>query len=73
VKSTSSKKVGGCTSSTKPNVASRNPKRRNTRSITKPHARVEHVFEAMGGKLIRSIGLARAEFSEVPFSFKKGL
>lgn len=39
-------------------------KRRNTR-IAKPRARVEHVFGAMlamGGKLIRSIGLARAEF-----------
>jgi transposase, IS5 family len=40
-------------------------KRRNTR-IAKPRARVEHVFGAMlamGGKLIRSIGLARAEFN----------
>ena len=39
-------------------------KRRNTR-IAKPRARVEHVFGAMvamGGKLLRSIGLARAEF-----------
>jgi IS5 family transposase len=39
-------------------------KRRNTR-IAKPRARVEHVFGAMlamGGKLVRSIGLARAEF-----------
>lgn len=38
-------------------------KRRNTR-IAKPRARVEHVFGAMlamGGKGIRSIGLARAE------------
>lgn len=39
-------------------------KRRNTR-IARPRARVEHVFgamSAMGGKLIRSIGLARAVF-----------
>lgn len=39
-------------------------KRRNTR-VARPRARVEHVFGdmlAMGGKGIRSIGLARAEF-----------
>ena len=39
-------------------------KRRNTR-IARPRARVEHVFGsicAMGGKAIRSIGLARAVF-----------
>ncbi|QLQ31456.1 MAG: transposase [Candidatus Thiothrix singaporensis] len=39
-------------------------KRRNTR-IAKPRARVGHMFGAMlamGGKLIRSIGLARAKF-----------
>ncbi|QLQ31464.1 MAG: IS5 family transposase [Candidatus Thiothrix singaporensis] len=39
-------------------------KKRNTR-IARPRARVEHVFgamSAMGGKFIRTIGLARAEF-----------
>jgi len=39
-------------------------KRRNTR-IARPRARVEHVFAAMiamGGKFIRTIGLARARF-----------
>lgn len=39
-------------------------KRRNTR-IARPRARVEHVFasmKAMGGHMLRCIGLARAEF-----------
>ena len=39
-------------------------KRRNTR-IARPRARVEHVFAslaAMGGKILRTIGLAHAEF-----------
>jgi len=39
-------------------------KARNKR-IASPRARVEHVFASlaqMGGKMIRSIGLARAEF-----------
>ena len=38
-------------------------KARRNRRIAKPRARVEHVFaalEQMGGKVLRSIGLARA-------------
>lgn len=42
-------------------------KARNKR-LASPRARVEHVFASltqMGGKVVRSIGLARAEFSLV--------
>ena len=64
-KSTQRKKAAVSTSRTKAKPGkplSDCQKRRNTR-IAKPRARVEHVFAAlhhMGGKGVRTIGLARA-------------
>lgn len=55
--------ISGLEPGTKDKPLSEAQERRNKRIVVKPRARVEHVFaglEQLGGKVLRSIGLARA-------------